>query len=179
MRSALTAKNIVTPSWALKESGKPFWDLRLRIINFDPSEVYKRADPFIDPYKRNQSKLSTEIMFPKRTDGLCRCGCGEKARKFWANDMCQQFAYTVYQIICYGTNRSSVFVETYYGTKCQFEGCEKEYCDMDHIIPVKHGGGGCWLSNYLPLCKEHHRDKTNKDFGFGKYKTKTQLTIEL
>lgn len=61
----------------------------------------------------------------------------------------------------------------YYGYGC-INGCERKHpdsplydnIDIDHIVPVKLGGGGCWLSNYQPLCKPCHKTKTVADFNW-------------
>lgn len=37
---------------------------------------------------------------------------------------------------------------------------------VDHVVPVKLGGGACWLSNYQLLCHDCHVGKTNTDFGW-------------
>lgn len=34
---------------------------------------------------------------------------------------------------------------------------------LDHTLPVKKGGGGCWLSNYQLLCEECHKIKTKQE----------------
>jgi hypothetical protein len=163
--------------WNETPDKKAAWDKRMRLLFFDPKEVYERAGGLIDPYKRNQSNLSTKILFPLRTDGQCRCGCGRQAKKYWYDDYCKNFAYDVYQIICYGTAHSKILIREYYGDLCQAENCTKHWTEIDHIIPVKHGGGGCWLSNYLPLCAMHHVDKTNKDFKRKQYKETNQLNL--
>jgi 5-methylcytosine-specific restriction endonuclease McrA len=36
--------------------------------------------------------------------------------------------------------------------------------DADHIVEVRHGGGGRDLSNYQVLCKKCHRHKTKRNF---------------
>lgn len=152
---------------------KYLWDIKKRILFFDPKDVYERALPFIDPNKRIQTKLNTAILFPKRTDKLCRCGCGLEGKKMWASLECSQFAYSVYQIIAYGTSGAKNTLKYYYGDKCQI--CKENYWeDIDHIIPVKHGGGGCWINNFLPVCKKCHKEKTKKDFNWKEYKLTPQ-----
>lgn len=172
MRNKLAHKDITPPD--LERCHDPKRALRIfknqqRILFFDPSEVYSRIENKIDPFKRHQNNLSIAMLFPKNTDGICRCGCGEKSKLSWASSDCSDFAYRVYDIISYGTSRARFLMKMYYGDLCQ-NNCGNEWSDIDHIIPVKHGGGGCWLSNFKPLCKECHRDKTNKDFGYVSYK---------
>jgi len=36
------------------------------------------------------------------------------------------------------------------------------FWDMDHILPVVHGGGQCGMDNLTTLCVRCHRDKTAK-----------------
>lgn len=169
MRQPLPNKEIPVPDWVTDEESRLHWNRHMRVLFFDPSEVYQRIDHLINPLQRNQGRLSTAVLFPKRKDGICRCGCGQPAKRLWANEECQTFAYKVYDLIAYGTARASFLLNLYYGPKCIACG-EKNWTCIDHIIPVKHGGGGCWISNYAPLCKECHTDKTNRDFGYGKYK---------
>lgn len=48
---------------------------------------------------------------------------------------------------------------------------------VDHIFPVKLGGGGGWLSNYQLLCHKCHVEKTNEDFGWKQPKKITQTSL--
>ena len=165
----LPFKEIPIPEWFAQDEEKTgYWKNRMRIIFFDPKQVYENIGGLIDPYKRIQSNLNSEVMFPKRNDGICRCGCGQESKRMWATQNCSSFAYKIYFIIAYGTAEGRKFVETYYGKDCV--NCGESGCDIDHIIPVKHGGGGCWLSNFVPLCKKCHKDKTKKDFKWKEYK---------
>lgn len=149
--------------WECDEDLVVLWSLRMRVLFFDPQEVYSRIEGAIDIFKRIQEGIKTSMLFPKRDDGFCRCGCGMKAKRMWANKSCCDFAYEVYYIIVYGTQHAKRYIETYYGKRCV--NCNNSYDEIDHIIPVKYGGGGCWLSNYAPLCKKCHIEKTRKDFG--------------
>ena len=173
----LEKKDIIMPEWFSEEPETiVYWNNRLRLLFYDPKEVYERASQLIDPFKRTQNKLSTEILFPKRNDGICRCGCERESKSMWHSQDCSNFAYRVYSIICYGTADVKNLMRTYYGYKCQ--NCNKnDWEDIDHIIPVKHGGGGCWLSNFFPLCKKCHKDKTKKDFNWKEYKQTPQIKI--
>jgi 5-methylcytosine-specific restriction endonuclease McrA len=105
-------------------------------------------------------------MFPK-VDGMCSCGCGKPLtgkQKRWASEPCNTFATDIYFIICGYQGTVERFMLRYLGHKCS---CGEIYgLELDHIVPVKHGGGGCWLNNYQWLCAKCHRLKTNKDFGF-------------
>lgn len=86
--------------------------------------------------------------------------------------MCGKFAFYCRQIICGDTSNtvSSVLaVINGYGNYCVNCGSGNRV-QIDHVIGVAHGGGGCWLNNFEPLCHTCHVDKTNRTFGKGKYK---------
>lgn len=173
----LPFKEIDCPEWFdFDEERKGYWNARLRLIFFDPKEIYERIEPFIDINRRKQGKLNIEKLFPKNEYGICRCGCNQKTERQWATQNCKNFAYRVYAIIAYGTQQAKVLMQTYFGDKCC--NCnENNWEDLDHDIPVKHGGGACWLSNFKPLCKQCHKDKTKKDFKWGEYKETAQVNL--
>ncbi|QNF35851.1 HNH endonuclease [Adhaeribacter swui] len=107
-------------------------------------------------------------MFPNYQNGQCSCGCGAALlgrRKRWATDDCSQFALAVWAIIDGQVGKFEYFVAKYNGRKCAVCRSRRDL-KVDHIVPVKHGGGGCWLSNYQLLCHSCHVQKTNKDFGW-------------
>ncbi len=141
-----------------------------RVLAFNPIDVYSRINDAdaLNPFKR-YNNIKFEILFPK-LDGVCGCGCGNKLsgrRTRWFSNDCQRFATSVYQIITGDTSYLRRIRKTIIG-KYICETClnvEKDL-ELDHIIPVKHGGGGSWLSNYNFKCKSCHRIKTNTDFGF-------------
>lgn len=155
-----------------------------RVLSFDPSQISERLK--LNHFKRTQT-VQISILFPQE-EGLCRCGCNNKLpknRKSWATDDCQKYAYAVANILIGRTETIRSFLKIYYGWECQDCGCKdtghtvirtsyngSKYEDsislikIDHIVPVKHGGGGCWLSNYRLRCHSCHKDKTNKDFGW-------------
>jgi 5-methylcytosine-specific restriction endonuclease McrA len=173
----LPQKEISAPEWFLEDSLRMgYWNNRLRLIFFNPTEIYQRISHLINPYRRNQGKLTIEALFPKNDNGDCRCGCGQKAKFSWADQNCKNFAYRVYSIIAYGTKEAKVLLHTYYGSKC-CECNENDWEDIDHIIPVKHGGGGCWLGNFKPLCKPCHKTKTKKDFNWKEFKQPDQIDL--
>jgi len=107
-------------------------------------------------------------MFPDRKDGYCSCGCGAALvgrRRRWATNECTKFALGVWAIIDGQVGTFEYYVGKYNGKKCA--GCRsRRQLKVDHIVPVKHGGGGCWLSNFQLLCHACHVIKTNKDFGW-------------
>ena len=140
-------------------------------ILFDPGYAYQNAFHLIDPYSRTQTGLNKGNLFPK-LEKVCNCGCGNAAKYWYKNH--GNIAWLVTSIIRGDTSIIRKLLYYYYGYVCSACGddCTTKLAqlDADHIIPVKHGGGGSWLSNYVWLCKTCHNDKTNKDFQHGKYK---------
>jgi 5-methylcytosine-specific restriction endonuclease McrA len=144
-----------------------------RVLFFDPTEVYERI--VIDKYKRTQKILVSE-MFPVRGK-KCRCGCSKPLkgrRTAWASNECSSFARDVQAIITGHSATIKKYLMIYYGWECKV--CRvASNIKMDHIVGVKHGGGGCWLSNFQLLCHIHHVVKTNKDFGHKSATTKKKV----
>jgi hypothetical protein len=142
-----------------------------RITNFNPASIQDRY--IIDPKSRIQ-KIPIGLMFPK-VKGICGCGCREllgKGKSRWANPDCMYFANTVREIICGYTSTIKLVMKMDRTWKCV--NCHRvRSLKIDHIIPVKHGGGGCWLENYQLLCQKCHVVKTREDFG---WKGKIQLS---
>ena len=176
-RAPLPFKKIEYSDWAIEKGYDTKWN---RVLVFDPYEVYQLSMQTIDPYKRLQW-TSITTMFPS-IKGLCACGCGgvlRKGRRRWASNECGSFAYAIRCIICNTHQVPGFYIEKYYGSndcaKCGESGCH----ELDHIIGVKHGGGGCWLSNYQYLCKKCHREKTNEDFGWNKKPRILQMKLDL
>ena len=91
-------------------------------------------------------------------------------QKKWANYDCQRFASDVLDIINNDRGAPAHYISLYYGYKCCKCPSEKDL-ELDHLVGIKQGGGGCWLSNYRWLCKECHNDKTNRDFNQKEYKS--------
>ena len=140
---------------------------------FDPTLIYEKLGSLFDPHKRIQKgDFPIDMFFPK-IEGLCACGCGKVLsgrRTVWASSDCSNFAYDIRAIIL-GYSTYKKYVWRYFGKNCIKCGTnEKVY--YDHIIPVKHGGGSCWLSNFQPLCKLCHNKKTNEDFGWKEFSIK-------
>lgn len=149
-----------------------------QLVLFDPISVYQRLEKTkdLDPYRR-QNSLSMVTMFPNTEAGFCACGCGKElsGRKTrWATKNCSKLPLNVHTIIS-GHSYTLDICRIIFGTNCVDCGAEESWTkprhELDHQIPVKFGGGGCWLNNYVFRCKSCHRDKTNKDFKYGKYKT--------
>lgn len=174
----MTQRQQTAPLPANPETGisypLPFKKLKLRhewqsrVIFFDPAPVYARLK--INPYKRLQSHLAFRDMFPDRKDGLCSCGCQAALtgrRRRWASEDCAKFALAVWGIIDGQAGTFMYYVAKYHGRKCAVCRSRREL-RVDHRVPVKHGGGGCWLSNFQLLCHTCHVGKTNQDFGWKK-----------
>ncbi|MFN8296759.1 MAG: HNH endonuclease signature motif containing protein [Chitinophagales bacterium] len=153
-----------------------------RVLNFNPKDLYDRINDLgcLDPYLRHP-KVSLSIIFPKQ-GRFCSCGCGIelKGRQTrWSNKQCSDFAVNIFNIINGRVETIKFFRSKIIGgLKCEKCGESEHFFahDLDHIIPVAHGGGGGWISNYQILCKKCHREKTNNDFGF-KLKDKQQLKM--
>lgn len=140
---------------------------KIRVLFFDPTTLYKRVT--VDPLKRTQS-IGMEIFFPPNKSKKCRCGCNKALtgrRTAWASTDCSRFAGDIQAIINGHTPTIKKYLMMYHGWSCVKCGVFSTI-KMDHIIGVKHGGGGCWLSNFQLLCHTCHVAKTNKDFGYKK-----------
>lgn len=158
-----------------------------RVLFFDPAPIYDRVGHLIDPHKRHAG-IGMDQMFPK-LEGKCACGCAEKPKgsepgeekawqRKWASDECQAFASDVLSIVNNYFGVPAKYITRYAGKVCS-QCPNLHFLELDHIIGVKHGGGGSWLSNYRWLCKDCHTDKTNRDFKKGDHKNSNQTKIEL
>jgi 5-methylcytosine-specific restriction endonuclease McrA len=145
-----------------------------RVLFFDPGTVFTQLT--LNPYLRRQ-EVSIKNIFPKR-GGVCSCGCnrqlpGKKTR--WATRDCQLFAIDVWAIIAGRTETITKHLRKYHRWRCSKCGCKDKlhefksgkavtWLKIDHIVPVKYGGGACWLNNYQILCHDCHVSKTKSDF---------------
>lgn len=188
MRSKLPKKKIQYNEWQLS---KPDLIKKIeRVLFFDPSKIYKRLGDQINPYKRHAG-ISMLQMFPP-VEGKCACGCNKKPKVYsnklgeektmkWASFTCQAVAGDVLSIINNYFGKPAQYITLYAGRKCSECGHDGYDLELDHIVGVKQGGGGCWLSNYRWLCHDCHVAKTNVTFGH-KSKTaanKQQIKMEL
>jgi len=112
----------------------------------------------INHYQRYQAGLTLNDVFPNIA-GYCACGCGRiltgKRRK-WATDNCRENAFLHFSIIK-GDNeiiRKEVFNRD--NGFCYHCGQFDNKWQVDHIVPVSKGGGGCGLDNLQTLCNECH-----------------------
>lgn len=187
------------PAKALEIESQDWWIERpellekvRRVMFFDPTELYNRIAPHIDPFKRNPG-LGMELLFPK-LKGLCACGCGKNAKaseqfkedgvtptwqRKWHNDVCAAFAADVCSILNNNFQKPSKYITWYYGNHCSECGKDSYDVELDHLHGVKFGGGGAWLSNYKWKCRSCHVDKTNKDFGRKNYRENANLKLDL
>jgi len=150
-----------------------------RVIFTDPTAMYQRGYPYINPFAR-WTPIPMAILFLKK-EKHCSCGCGRELtgrQTRWATEMCSYYAGEVYSIIAGSMDTIDKYLGLYYGDGCSE--CEsKSGYEIDHKWPVKFGGGGGWLSNYIRLCNKCHRNKTNKDFGWKDHKPENNLQHSL
>lgn len=143
-----------------------------RVFLFDPTPIYNRINEanVLNPFKR-QDTVSIKFLFVNENN-KCACGCGKeliKKKQRWATKGCSDFGYAVFAIISGYADilrqYRSIFIGGY---RCEVCGDTPQYqpLELDHVYPVKFGGGGGWLSNYQFKCRRCHREKTNKDFGY-------------
>lgn len=144
-----------------------------RVLLCDPVLFYERCRKIINPFTR-YNYVSFDVMFPDCGD-LCSCGCGKlvpKRKKKFATQDCERFAIGVWTVIS-GKQGFPLYALTKYydtetGVRCAK--CGEPFIDLDHIIPIAQGGGGCWLNNYQFLCENCHKAKTALDNNWKKSK---------
>lgn len=151
----------------------------LRVLAYDPAPAYARIAATLNPMQRVQTRanLSLALLFPKQGNGTCDCGCGTVLtgrQRRWAAPACAEFAWWVYAVIAGRRDETRRCLKAYYGTACVLCGDipmkqkarrkrPSSAIEWDHIVPVHQGGGGCWLSNWRPLCNACHKEKTRQD----------------
>jgi len=117
----------------------------------------------IDHFQRNQS-LSIPWVWDRRQDKTCACGCGEPTRHKWSR-LHGELCYRAINIIAYPGNSSAWFLLfILQRRKCRNCGVVKtsrHNFDLDHIIEVNEGGGGCFIDNLQLLCSDCHKLKTS------------------
>jgi 5-methylcytosine-specific restriction endonuclease McrA len=166
------------PPRALKLRGR-YAPIILRVLSYDPEPAYARIAETIDPFKRIQTRtnLSLALLFPKRADGFCDCGCGialKGRQRRWASPECAEFAWWVYAVIAGRRDETRRCLRAYWGNACLLCGDVpmkqkkrrkrmSSAIEWDHVIPVHQGGGACWLGNWRPLCNGCHKEKTRSD----------------
>lgn len=163
-------------------------DIWKRILFFDPAEVYKRVEFQLDPFLRNNTSrnISANDVFPPIPGNYCDCGCGSrlgKGKRRWASEDCRKISWYVSQAIRGDVGINRFLLCLYYFGNGRLEGCVecgligdlpdrpnwesrmdyRSSLEVDHIVPVHKGGGGCWLGNLRPVCWQCHQRKTNRD----------------
>ena len=122
----------------------------------------------VDPFKRYQKGLRVVDVFPKKEDGYCDCGCGKELtgkRKRWANKECQKDALTRFWIIKGDMKVIREELRKRDHFICAYCGEEVGDFEADHILEVRHGGGGCNLDNFATSCNRCHKIKTKNNYG--------------
>lgn len=156
-------------------------DIIKTILELDPHPYYERIE--VDCFRRRQS-ISIRDLFPNEPK-VCACGCqkqldGRKRR--WASKECQVLPLQIFFIIQGDVDVISKYVRARDGEGCRrcsrtwndiWESLDPELpwdtrarmsqMELDHIVPVWKGGGGCWLNNYQFLCNGCHKIKTKED----------------
>lgn len=143
-------------------------------------------DKGLDP---RWSKKTFDEMFPKRDDGLCRCGCGLEAKFEWYSAKHKKEAYSHYRLlkdpryvrkkvwerdegICqqcgldlreFQAKYKSGEIDDAWIKKNKYNGKGKSFWMADHLQGVAHGGGLASLEDYQLLCNRCHRLKTNEE----------------
>lgn len=120
----------------------------------------------IDKFQRKQKNFYMHEMFPS-IKGLCACGCDGKLTGRQTRWCDPDHAKTVYQDFAVIKGdiqiiRSKLFKEQ--AGFCQHCGVFDDNWEADHIIEVRHGGGGCDMSNFQTLCPGCHKKKTASNY---------------
>lgn len=156
-----------------------------QVLYYDPRPLLTRIQPLINPYARHQNLFMAQVWPNKH--GICACGCGETLvgrKRRWAHPDHTWSSLQIFRIIQGDVDVIYDYIRRYHGETCAV--CDvtpdkidrdTQLFDLDHIIPVAHGGGGCWLSNYQLLCLGCHRIKTNRDFGWKQSMPEIQIGL--
>jgi len=124
----------------------------------------KKSKKEIDPYKRYQTGLTVEDLFPKRNDGKCACGCEKPLpprKRRWASKECNKKAVDYFFVV--KGDMKKIREQLYKKEKAVCRNCQEEdrlSWEADHIVEVRDGGGGRDLFNYQTLCLKCHKEKT-------------------
>jgi 5-methylcytosine-specific restriction endonuclease McrA len=196
-RAPLPIKEIpFTPNPSRTDSGQLKWHrIRTRALFFDPTDVYSRLHTFFNPFQRN-NPISINAIFLQGDKNLCSCGCGVALtgrRTSWANEECALYASYVREVFYCRPDWIYSLLSLYSGEVCTECGrtADEVYnqdiknstntntsaLKVDHIHPVKLGGGGSWLPNYQLLCHKCHVPKTCEDFGWKQKQPNSQLPL--
>lgn len=124
----------------------------------------------IDKFKRYQSQLRVHHLYPAKKDGVCDCGCGQELtgrQRRWASTACTDRVVKEFKIIKGDTQVIREEVQKRdkgVCAECQEPKQSSWEWQADHIVEVRHGGGGCGLDNFQTLCTDCHKKKTKKNY---------------
>jgi 5-methylcytosine-specific restriction endonuclease McrA len=158
-------------------------DTDMRILSFDPAPVYERLGGKINAFSRSNFNFGMEHIFPTVEPGVCACGCGVKItgrRNRYATPECSRFCNYIYNILAGKVPTINYFMTAIAGGNYSCMDCgevttwetavKKKHSydseithEIDHIVPVILGGGGCWLGNYQQICVTCHIKKSKRD----------------
>jgi len=124
----------------------------------------KNKEVLIDHYKRYQTGLKVQNLFPLRDDKKCACGCEADLpprKRRWASKDCNQRALDHFYAVKGDMNQ--IRNQLYKNEKAICRKCgekDKLNWQADHIIEVRDGGGGTGIDNFQTLCHKCHVEKT-------------------
>lgn len=124
-------------------------------------------------------RISFTELFPYRTDGLCRCGCGKPLpprRPVWYSRYHANMAVNRWRITIgdpqairnalWARDKGVCAICGNLVLKWKYKRGRRLYkrpvWDAHHTKPVVLGGGFCKLEDYQTLCKPCHRRETKK-----------------
>lgn len=116
----------------------------------------------INRFQRIQRNYNMQEMYPS-IKGVCACGCGKAltGRKTrWHSPDCSR--KVLYEFLIIKGDVSVIRHKLFEKEKgiCQKCGKHDKEWQADHIVEVRHGGGGCGMENFQTLCVECHKVKT-------------------
>jgi len=121
----------------------------------------------IDKFKRYQTQLRVHHLYPAKKDGFCDCGCGQELsgrQKRWASTKCTNKVVKEFKIIKGDTKVIREEIQKRDKDVCAECNEPADVWQADHIIEVRHGGGGCTLDNFQTLCTVCHKKKTKENY---------------
>lgn len=163
-----------------------------RLIMFDPEPIYEilynhqpRFERQTFSHYKRLNTVEMSIIFPNEK-GICACGCGHKLKgrsTRWLDRSHTDLALTIQCILAGRSESIRPIIEAVYGSNCSECGTDNDeayekyyrkdtfslvsqFIELDHIIPVHQGGGGCWLGNYQLICRGCHKEKSKTERSF-------------
>ena len=121
----------------------------------------------INKFRRIQRgfDFKKEDLFPhtKGLCGYCHKPLPEHKRR-WCSEPCREQSYLKYAVIKGDIQIIRLCLMDRDNGKCAKCGEITNDWEADHIIEVRHGGGGCTLDNFQTLCIPCHKAKTKANF---------------